>query len=254
MTYVIFIFAAIYLGILTSISPCPLATNIAAISYVGKKVESSRSILLGGLLYTLGRCFAYFALVVVLSLATTSLPAISLFFQNYLPQLLGPIFLVLGMFLLGLITFSKGGAFVSEKMQTRVDKMGIGGAFLLGVLFALSFCPTSATFFFGLFMMVVGKETNSFDSIVENLSKIGISPEYLNEPLTGGIYVLPLTYGIGTALPVILVAFLLAFATQHVSRTYNAIGKVERVMRLGTGFLFVALGIWFSLRYSFMAF
>ncbi|MGW8258007.1 MAG: hypothetical protein ACWGMZ_11015, partial [Thermoguttaceae bacterium] len=48
------VLSALWLGILTSISPCPLATNIAAISYIGRRVDSSKQVFLTGLVYTLG--------------------------------------------------------------------------------------------------------------------------------------------------------------------------------------------------------
>ena len=142
--------AALYLGVLTSISPCPLATNIAAISYVGRKVGSPRAVMAAGLLYTLGAACFTSALAVLLASTAMSIRAVSLFLQKYMHLVLGPIFLVLGMFLVGLIATNLGGATMSEGMQKRVDAMGIWGALLLGVLFAVSFCPTSAAWFFGL--------------------------------------------------------------------------------------------------------
>ena len=143
---------------LTSISPCPLATNIAAISYVGRRVGDSRWVMTAGLLYTLGRCALDLALAVLLAATAMSIPAVSLFLQKYMHMVLGPDFLLLGMFLVGLITFSGGGAMMSEGMQKRIDAMGIWGALLLGVLFAVAFCPTSAAWFFGLVALILGSE------------------------------------------------------------------------------------------------
>ena len=127
MTYMLYILAALYLGLLTSISPCPLATNIAAISYVGRKVGSTRLVVNAGLLYTLGRCLLYLALAALLTTTALSIPVVSIFLQKYMHLVLGPIFLVLGMFLVGLITVSSGGTMMSEGMQKRVDAMGVWG-------------------------------------------------------------------------------------------------------------------------------
>ena len=246
VAYLLYAGAALYLGLLTSISPCPLATNIAAISYVGRKVGDSRWVLAAGLLYTLGRCLLYLALAVLLAKTAMSVPAVSLFLQKYMHLVLGPIFLLLGMFLVGLVTISAGGAVMTEGMQKRVDAMGIWGALLLGVLFAVAFCPTSAAWFFGLIALLLGSEAGAVTAM---LTKIGISlPE---ASLPGGMVILPLVYGIGTAVPVLLVAFLLAYSAKSVGKTYNMLSKIEWWARQITGWVFVLAGIWFSLKYAF---
>lgn len=246
VTYLLYLFAALYLGVLTSISPCPLATNIAAISYIGRKVESPRLVINAGLLYTLGRCVLYLAMAALLAGTALSIPAVSLFLQKYTHLVLGPVALLLGMLLLGLINVTTGGTMMSEGMQKRVDAMGIWGALLLGILFAVSFCPTSAAWFFGLLALTMGSEAGAITSVLE---KIGISLPTGSVP--GGSLLLPLVYGVGTALPVIVVAFLLAYSAQSVGKTYNVLSKVEWWARMTTGWVFVLLGGWFSLKYAF---
>ena len=247
LTYSLYAVAALYLGLLTSISPCPLATNIAAISYIGRKVEDSRLVIHAGLLYTLGRCLLYLALATLLATTAMSIPAVSIFLQKYMHLVLGPVFLLLGMFLVGLITITSGGAMMSEGMQKRVDAMGIWGALLLGILFAVSFCPTSAAWFFGLLALVMGSEAGAITGV---LARIGIAlPE---ASLPGGAVILPLIYGIGTAVPVLLVAFLLAYSAKSVGKTYNILSKVEWWARMTTGWIFVLIGVWFSLKYVFL--
>jgi cytochrome c biogenesis protein CcdA len=215
--------SALWLGILTSISPCPLATNIAAISYIGRRVGSSREVFLSGLLYTLGRTAAYLALAIVLVASVLSVPQISLFLQKYMHLVLGPILIVVGMFLMGLIEFQASGSGVSEGLQKRVDRMGVWGALLLGIVFALSFCPTSAALFFGS-LVPLSLEVNSRVA-------------------------LPVVYGVGTALPVIVFAVLLATSAQSVGRAYNILAKVEWWARMGTGLIFILVGVHFSLKY-----
>ena len=146
VTYLLYLIAALYLGLVTSISPCPLATNIAAISYIGRKVESPRRVINAGLLYTLGRCVAYIVLASLLTATALSIPAVSLFLQKYMHLLLGPILLLLGMFLVGLITTTLGATMMSEGMQKRIDAMGVWGALPLGTLFAISFCAKTSPF------------------------------------------------------------------------------------------------------------
>ena len=141
--------SAFWLGILTSISPCPLATNIAAISFVGRRVESPFKVFLAGLLYTAGRALTYLVLGVLLVFSLLSAPYVSHLLQKYMNKALGPILILVGMVLLELISVSFSGPGVSEKMQKRVEVLGMWGALLLGVIFALSFCPVSAALFFG---------------------------------------------------------------------------------------------------------
>jgi cytochrome c biogenesis protein CcdA len=238
MTYILYILAALYLGLLTSISPCPLATNIAAISYVARKVGNTRMLVNAGLLYL--------ALAVLLTTTALSIPVVSIFLQKYMHLVLGPIFLLLGMFLVGLITISSGGTMMSERMQKRVDAMGIWGALLLGVFFALSFCPTSAAWFFGLVALIMGSEAGAITGVLE---KVGIALPQAS--LAGGSFILPLVYGVGTGVPVLVVAFLLAYSAKSVGKTYNVLSKVEWWARMTTGWLFIVVGIWFSLTYVF---
>jgi len=247
VTYLLYVVVALYLGVLTSISPCPLATNVAAISYIGRKVENPRRVIHAGLLYTLGRCLLYLVLAGLLTTTALSIPAVALFLQEYMYLVLGPIFLLLGMFLVGLITVTAGGAMMSERMQKRVDAMGIWGALLLGILFAVSFCPTSAAWFFGLLTLTMGSEAGAITSVLE---KVGISVPAASVP--AGTILLPLVYGVGTALPVIVVAFLLAYSAQSVGKTYNVLSKIEWWARIVTGWVLVLLGVGFSLKHVFL--
>lgn len=223
--YLVGLGSALWLGILTSISPCPLATNIAAISYIGRKVGNSRQLFLTGILYVFGRTLAYVALAWVLVASVLSVPQISLFLQKYMHLALGPLLVIVGMFLLGLIVLNVGGGGMSQGLQKRVDALGIWGSLLLGVVFALTFCPTSAALFFG--------------SLVPLSLKVNSTAA------------LPAIYGVGTALPVLVFAVLLATSARSVGRAYNVLGKLEWWARMGTGVVFILIGIYFSLKYVF---
>jgi cytochrome c biogenesis protein CcdA len=217
--------SALWLGVLTSISPCPLATNIAAISYIGRRVGNSRQVFLTGILYTAGRTLAYLALAVVLVASVLSVPQISLFLQKYMHLVLGPILIVVGMLLLGMIQLNFGGGGIGAAMQQKVDAMGMWGAVPLGVVFALSFCPTSAALFFGSLIPL---------SLSANSS-----------------VALPLVYGVGTALPVLVFAVIIAMSAQSLGKAFNVLSKIEWWARMITGGIFIAVGIWFSLKYIF---
>ena len=142
-----------------------------AVTEASLQVESPRRVVNAGLLYTLGRCVAYIALASLLAATALSIPAVSLFLQKYMHLVLGPILLLLGMFLVGLIATTLGATMMSEGMQKRIDAMGVWGALPLGALFAVSFCPISAGWFFGLVALIMGSEAGA---ITAELEKIGI--------------------------------------------------------------------------------
>lgn len=216
---------ALWLGILTSISPCPLATNIAAVSYIGRRLDKPSLVVASGALYTAGRTLAYVGLGIILVGGALSVPELSRFLQKYMNQILGPLLILSGMFLLNLISISTSGSRVGEHMQRRVDKMGIWGALPLGVVFALSFCPISAALFFG--------------------SLVPLSIEHNSS------VVLPLGYGIGTALPVMLLGIVIGVSVGSVGRLFENLTRIEKWARLATGLIFVAVGIYLSLAYIF---
>ncbi|MCD4783561.1 MAG: aromatic aminobenezylarsenical efflux permease ArsG family transporter [Candidatus Eremiobacteraeota bacterium] len=216
---------AIWLGILTSISPCPLASNIVAVSFIGKKVDDSRYVLLSGLLYSLGRAVTYMLLAVLLISGIFSIPSVSIFLQKYMNEILGPLLILVGMFLLELIQLNFNSPGISEHIQEKAKKSGLWGAGLLGVVFALSFCPVSAAIFFG--------------------SLIPLSIK------SGSKFLLPSLYGIGTALPVILFSFLISFGAKSIGKVYNKLTVVEKWARYITGTVFILIGIFYCLRYIF---
>jgi cytochrome c biogenesis protein CcdA len=211
--------SAVWLGVLTSISPCPLATNIAAISYIGRRVDSTRHVLLAGLLYTVGRVAAYVVLAFLIVGTALSSPGISLFLQKYMHLLLGPMLIIVGMFLVGLVRINLGGGGVSDAVKARVDALGIWGAVVLGALFALAFCPTSAALFFG--------------NVMASLS-------------ARSTVLLPMLYGVGTALPVIVFAVLIAMGSQKLGHAFNAVSKAEFWARTLTGAAVLIVGLWMT--------
>ena len=218
-------FSAIWLGILTSISPCPLATNIAAVSYIGKNISCPYKAIFSGFLYTLGRVLSYVLIGMLIVAGLLSVPAVANFLNEYMNVILGPILIIVGIILLELIKINFSAGFASEKIQNKVKGLGILGALLLGILFALSFCPISAALFFGSLISLS----------VEHNSKVA----------------LPLLYGVGTGLPVILFAFIIAFSINSVGKAYNKLVKFEFWMRKITGTVFILAGIFYITTHIF---
>ncbi len=217
--------SALWLGVLTSISPCPLATNIAAMSYIARDVSRPRRVLLSGLLYTFGRTIAYVGLAVILVASLLAAPQVSHALQKYMNKILGPLLILVGMLLLNWIHLGWSGSGPGEGFQRRVGTMGMWGAGLLGLGFALSFCPISAALYFG----------SLFPLALQHDSK----------------FLLPFMYGVGTALPVVLFAIIIAWSAGSLGRAFAGITRVERWARTVTGVVFILVGIYFALENIF---
>ncbi len=222
--YLIGMGMAFWLGLQTAICACPMATNIAALAFIGRRVDSPRKVLLGGLLYALGRTLLYVALAILLLSSLLADYDVSMFLHKHMSRVMGPILIVIAMVLLEMISLGFSGPGVSEKIQRRVEALGVWGALPLGVLFAASFCPLPAWLFFG-----------------------GLIPLAVqcNSPI-----VLPLLYGIGTALPVVGFAVLIAFGAQSVGKAYNVLTQFEWWARRIAAGIFLAVGVHYSLKYS----
>ena len=214
---------ALLLGLLTALSPCPLATNIAAIGYIGKHIESRKGVFVQGLLYTLGRTIAYTLLGVVLIAVLrngASVFGIQKFIATYGELIMPPALLLMGVFMLfgnrlNLPSFGFGGK--DEGLAQR----GGFGALILGVLFALAFCPTSGVFYFGMLIPMSASATMG--------------------------YLLPILFAIATALPVLVVAWILAFSAGQIGAVYGKMQTIQRWLNIGVGVLFIAIGIYYCL-------
>ncbi|MDM7916593.1 MAG: aromatic aminobenezylarsenical efflux permease ArsG family transporter [Candidatus Eisenbacteria bacterium] len=211
---------ALWLGILTSISPCPLASNIAAISFVGRNAGSPRKVLLAGLLYSLGRALTYVLISVLVVSSVLSIPAVSFFLQQRMNQVLGPLLIVIGIGIFGWLRLPLPQWSVGETIRARTARAGLAGAGALGMLFALSFCPVSAGLFFGaLIPLAVSSHSRGL---------------------------LPAVYGIGTGLPVVAFAVLLVLGARGIGRAFSAMTRVERAGRPITGAIFVLAGLYLT--------
>jgi cytochrome c biogenesis protein CcdA len=224
-SYLLAAASAFWLGILTSISPCPLATNIAAISFIGRRIDNPGKVFITGLLYTAGRTLTYLVLGIILVASLLSMTELSLMLQKYMNKLLGPILIIVGMFLLELISFGSSGRGISDKFQKRAESFGMWGAGLLGIIFAQSLCPLSAALFFG--------------------SLIPLSVQH-NSSIT-----MPVLYGIGTGLPVLVFAVIIAFGAKSLGKAFNTLSVIEKWARHITGTIFILVGVYFCLVYIF---
>jgi cytochrome c biogenesis protein CcdA len=177
------------------------------------------------MLYTLGRTISYVVLGMIIVNGALAIPSVSFFLQNNMNKFLGPILLIVGLFLIGIFKFNISGPGFGMNFQKRIEKTGIIGALILGLLFALSFCPVSAALFFG--------------------SLIPIAVEHQS-----GVF-MPFIYGIGTALPVVIVSIFVAFGARFIGSFFNRLTQFEKIARKITGVIFILVGIYYILTYIF---
>ena len=213
--------SALWFGILTSISPCPLATNITAMSFVSRRVGSPRRVLLAGVLYTVGRSLTYMTVGSLLVWSLLSAPRVSLVLQRTMNRALGPILIVVGVFLLGILPLRWPSSGLAQRAGERIARWGPAGALLLGILFALTFCPVSAALFFGSLLPLAIEQ---------------------HSPL-----LLPALFGIGTGIPVLGFALAIALGAQSLGRVFGKLTKIERWVRWLTGGVFIGVGIYLIL-------
>jgi len=213
------VLSALLLGLITAISPCPLATNIAAIGYVSRRVTERRYAVMTGALYTLGRMFSYSVIGVLIIVAGLEIPGVATFLQDFGEQALGPILIVVGviMLIINKLPLSLGGGKLSA-LGAKVADWGMIGGFLLGALFALAFCPYSAALFFGVLIPLSLKSA-------------------------GGV-ALPAVYAIGTGLPVLVFGVLISAGVARVSNWLNAITRAEKIIRVAVSIIFIGVGVY----------
>jgi len=214
------VLAALLLGLLTAISPCPMATNIAAIAYISRRLTDRKYSIMTATLYTLGRMFSYTALGVLIIVIGLEIPGVASALQDVGEQVLGPLLIIVGLIMLSIdrFSFGKGGGKLSS-LGEKVADWGMLGGFLLGILFALAFCPYSAVLFFGLLIPLALESA-------------------------GGI-TLPAVYAIGTGLPVLIFGTLLSVGVAGVSSWLNAITRAERIIRIVVSTIFIGVGIYY---------
>lgn len=210
--------SALVLGLLTAVSPCPLATNITAIGYISRDIGNRSRVFRNGLVYTLGRAVSYTSLALILFIGA-DLFKISSFFQVHGEKILGPLLIVAGILMLGLIHINIPFlSRVSGKMESA-GNWNFLNVLMLGMVFALAFCPYSGVLYFGLLIPMTISSVN-------------------------GLY-LPVVFALATGIPVILFAWLLAYAVSEAGRFYNALKKFELWMRKIIALLFIGVGIYY---------
>jgi cytochrome c-type biogenesis protein len=213
--------SAMVLGLMTAISPCPLATNITAIGYISKDIENRNRVFINGLLYTLGRAITYTTIALVIYLGVDQFK-FSGFFQRYGEKFIGPLLLIIGLFMLDFIKIKFPGiGGLTSKMQKKTN-WGYFDAILLGLVFALAFCPYSGVLYFGMLVPMTVASAS-------------------------GLY-LPVVFAIATGIPVIIFAWVLAYSVSGIGSVYNKVKAFEIWFRRIIAVSFIAVGIYYIFR------
>lgn len=214
------IVAALVLGLMTAISPCPLATNISAIGFLSRDIEDSKRVFMSGLIYTLGRVISYTGLAVILYFGASQMQ-ISMIFQGWGEKLLGPILIIIGLFMLDIIKLKfPGFSGLTEKIGNR-SKGNYWSSLLLGIVFALAFCPYSGVLYF---MMLIPMTISS----------------------ASGLF-LPVVFAVATGIPVIIFAWLLAYAVGNIGKLYSKIRTFEIWFRRVVSVFFILVGLYYTI-------
>src|SRR4030042_6308719 len=209
--------SAIVLGLMTAISPCPLATNITAVGYISKDIENRNRVFINGVLYTFGRAITYTAIALVIYLGVDQFK-FSGFFQRYGEKFLGPLLIIIGLFMLDIIKIKfPGMGGLTSKMQNKT-KWGYFDAVMLGLVFALAFCPYSGVLYFGMLVPMTVASAS-------------------------GLY-LPIIFAIATGIPVIILAWVLAYTISGIGGVYKKVKAFELWFRRIIAVLFIAVGIY----------
>ncbi len=214
------VLTALLLGLITAVAPCPMATNITAIAYITRNVTDRKYAVITGSLYTLGRMVSYSLLGILIIAAGLEIPWVSATVQSVGEKVLGPLLIIVGVLMLFIdrLAFGSGGGKLAS-LGNRVASWGMIGGFLLGVIFALAFCPYSAVLFFGALIPIALKST-------------------------GGV-ALPAVFAIGTGLPVLVFGTLLSLGVAGVANWLNALTRAERIIRILVSIIFIAVGIYY---------
>ncbi|MBC8487177.1 MAG: sulfite exporter TauE/SafE family protein [Bacteroidetes bacterium] len=214
--------SALILGLMTSVSPCPLATNITAIAYISKDIDNKRKVFFNGLTYTLGRAVTYTGIGLIFYFGASQFQ-VSGFIQQWGEKLLGPILILIGLFMLDFIKIKFPGLGKLKERMEQKSQSGFWGVLLLGIVFALAFCPYSGVLYFGMLIPITITSAS-------------------------GLY-LPLIFAIGTGLPVIIFAWFIAYTVGGVGGVYNKVKIFEIWFRRVVSVIFIVVGLYFIMIY-----
>ena len=213
---------AFILGILTAVSPCPMATNITAIGYISKDIENKHSVFKNGIYYTFGRIIVYTLLgfiIIPLLREGTNIYGIQKFISKYGELFIGPSLIIIGVFMLISSNLNIPKLGFSFNNSEKIKNKGGFGSLFLGIMFSLAFCPTSGIIYFGMLMPMSASES--------------------------GGYILPVIFAIATGVPVLIIAWILSYSISRIGSFYQKVSLFQKWLNLIIALLFIIIGIYY---------
>jgi len=209
--------SALLLGLLTAIAPCPMTINITAVGFIGRDITQRERIFSNGIFYALGTIFSYTTLALILYFGADRF-RVSQFFQNYSEKIIGPLLLIIGLLMIGIIRidFPMWNR-LTKKFENR-KSFRAWDSFLLGLILALAFCPYSGVLYFGMLIPLIISTSSPWNSVVFSLS---------------------------AGLPIVLFAWLLAFTVSGVGRVFNRLKSFEFWFRKVVAAVFIGIGLYY---------
>jgi cytochrome c-type biogenesis protein len=212
------ILSAFILGLATAISPCPLATNITAIGYISKDFSDRKQVLIRGVIYIIGRAITYTSIGLIIFFGASQF-SVSELIQQWGEKLLGPLLIIIGLFMIGLIKPNIFGNGTLIKKVQQLNQNRYTDVLLMGIVFALAFCPYSGVLYFGMLMPLT----------LTNAS---------------GLY-LPIVFAIATGIPALIFTWIVAYSASSVSTYFNRVKSFEKYFRKSVAILFIGIGIYY---------
>ncbi|MCJ7802388.1 MAG: aromatic aminobenezylarsenical efflux permease ArsG family transporter [Candidatus Marinimicrobia bacterium] len=212
------ILSAFILGLMTAISPCPLATNITAIGYISKDYKNKKQVLIRGVIYIIGRAITYTSVGLLIFFGASQF-TISDYIRQWGEKLLGPLLIIVGLFMIGIIKPNLKGIGILSKRVQQLNQNRYIDVLLMGIVFALVFCPYSGVLYFGMLMPLT----------ITNAS---------------GLY-LPIVFAIATGIPALIFTWIIAYSASNISRSFNRVKSFENVFRKIVALVFIAMGIYY---------
>lgn len=216
------ILTALLLGVLTSVSPCTFTTNVMVLAFIGKNVEGGgRRAFVNGLVYCLGRIITYYVLgllCVFLLRKGADTFGVQTVVSDYGGFILAPTLIIFGLFMLfgDRLHLGKFGFKATERSKRLT---GTIGALVLGLLFALAFCPISGMFYFAMLIPMSAVEPDG--------------------------YLFPLVFAIGSSVIVVLIAWIVSFCMSRLSRFYNRVTVFQKWANIVVGIAFIIVGLYY---------
>lgn len=210
---------SLLLGFLMILDPCTLFTSIAAIGYIDREMQNRKRVLITGGMFVMGKLVTYVLLSIPFIMGAHT-DGIHHFLEHWGEPLLAAFMLVCGVLLL----FSGHHHHdhdhgVSKWLQTVDDKSSWLWAFMLGIFFAIAFCPHRLMYFFTMIEMSVSLES-------------------------AWTWVMPVVFGLGTGLPIMVLAWLISYSVVNTEVLTKKVQSFEKWFRYACAVLFLGFGVY----------